>query len=99
LGIGGYSVRIFYFFGANPALDSGYSMKLWKIERRGNKLYAAWGAAKLSRKKRKAFPAQKLLSRTWSFPSKAEAKKEMRKRIDSKLAKGYERAPRRKPRT
>jgi predicted DNA-binding WGR domain protein len=89
-------VRVYYFFGSNPALKSGFSMKLWKIERRGTKLYAAWGSAKISRRKRKAFPAQKLCSGTWLFRSKADAKKKMWKRINEKLAKGYERAPRKR---
>lgn len=91
-------MRVYYFFGRNATLKSGFSMKLWKIERRGHKLYAAWGAAKISRRKRKAFPAQKLLSGAWAYSSKAEAKIEMWKRINSKLAKGYERAPRKKRR-
>ena len=89
-------MRIYYYFGPNPANDSRISMKLWKIERRGKTLFVAWGAAKISRKKRKIFPAQKLLFRTWSFSSKADAKVEMWNRIDAKCAKGYKRQPRRK---
>jgi predicted DNA-binding WGR domain protein len=89
-------VKIYYYFGPNPANDSRISMKLWKIERRGKELFVAWGAAKLSRRKRKAFPAQKLLSRTLSFSSKADAKTEIKKRIKEKLEEGYKRQPRRK---
>lgn len=36
-------MKIFYFFGRNPALKSNFSMKMWKIERRGGELFAAWG--------------------------------------------------------
>lgn len=35
------SMRIYCFFGRNRALNSGYSMKLWKIERCGDTLHAA----------------------------------------------------------
>jgi hypothetical protein len=91
-------MRIFYFFGANRALKSGYSMKLWKIERSGNKVRAGWASARIIKWKRKAVPARKVQWVQWSFSSKAEAKAEMSKRIEEKLAEGYERSPRRKPR-
>jgi hypothetical protein len=92
-------VRIYYFFGLNPLLDSGYSMKLWKIERSGTTLYVGWASARLLKRKRKAIPARKVQWKELSFASKSEAKAEMWKRIEDKLGEGYERAPRRKPRT
>ena len=90
-------MRIYYFFRRNPANISGFSMKLWKIERQGNKLRVGWAAAKIIKRKRKAKPARKVQWVSWSFASKAEAKAEMWKRIEEKLVEGYERAPRRKP--
>jgi hypothetical protein len=90
-------MRIYYFFGSNRALKSGYSMKLWKIERCGNTLRAGWASARIIKRRRKAMPARKVQWVDWSFSTKAEAKAEMWKRIDEKLAEGYERAPRRKP--
>jgi hypothetical protein len=91
-------MRIYYFLGRNQALKSGYSMKLRKIERCGLTLHAGWASAKIIKRKRKAVPARKVQWVQWSFSSKAEAKAEMSKRIEEKLAEGYERAPRRKPR-
>jgi hypothetical protein len=91
-------VRIYYFFGRNRALKSGFSMKLWKIERQGKKLRVGWASAKIIKRKRKAKPARKVQWVSWSFASKDEAKAELRKRIREKETEGYERAPRRKSR-
>jgi hypothetical protein len=91
-------VKIYYFFGLNPILKSGYSMKLWKIERCGRAVHVGWASAKLLKRKRKAIPARQVQWVKWSFSSKAEAKAQVSKRIRAKLAEGYERAPRRKPR-
>ena len=90
-------MRIYYFFGLNPDLQSRYSMKLWKIERQGKNLRVGWAAAKIIKRKRKAIPARKVQWVSLAFASKDEAKAEMRKRVDAKIAEGYHRAPRRKP--
>lgn len=91
-------MKIYYFFRRNPANKSGFSMKLWKIERHGKELRVGWAAAKILKRKRKAIPARKVQWASWSFASKEEAKAEMHNRIREKESKGYERAPRRKSR-
>ena len=91
-------MKIYYFFGLNPALKSRFSMKLWKIERRGHTVHVGWASAKLLKRKRKAIPARQVQWKELPFASKAKAKAEMWKRIEEKIVEGYERPPRRKSR-
>jgi hypothetical protein len=89
-------MRIYYYFGPNRQLKSGFSMKVWKITRRGRTIYAEWGPAILDKKKRRAVVTAKLRKQKWSHATKVEAKQDLKDRIEAKIAKGYDRSPRRR---
>jgi hypothetical protein len=89
-------MRIYYYFGLNRKLKSGISMKIWKITRPGRTVYAEWGAAISDKKTRRAKPTAKLRKQKWSHPTEAKAELFLKRRIASKLYRGYEPAPRRR---
>lgn len=89
-------MKTFFYMGRNNHNVSKVSWKIWKIERKGNRVFTRWGPAILV--KRRAVPKGNLQSKAWRFRSEEAAKDFERRRILSKLAKGYERNPRRRAR-
>jgi predicted DNA-binding WGR domain protein len=87
-------MRMFFFMGQNPRTRGGVSWKIWKIQRKGRAVIVSWGPARLE--SRKVVPAGSLQSRELRFDSTAAAMMYERNRIESKLSKGYQRAPRRR---
>ena len=90
-------MKTFYFMGRNPRTKGGVSWKIWKIERKGRQVTTWWGPAALIR--RKVVPLGKLQSnieRTPPFRTVTDAARYENARIARKLAKGYERRPRRR---
>lgn len=79
------------WFGQNEANQSRFSSKVYLIGVRGADLYARWGSADL--RGRKVQPRW-LQSRSWRYPTNAAAIAALKDIVDSKLVKGYERAPR-----
>jgi hypothetical protein len=43
-------MMIFFYVGPNKHLKSGFSIKFWKIERKGRTVTASWGPAQVDRK-------------------------------------------------
>jgi hypothetical protein len=46
-------MKIFFYVGPNKDLKSGFSIKFWKIERKGSTVTASWGPAQVDRRKRR----------------------------------------------
>jgi hypothetical protein len=86
-------MKTLFYMGRNDQNLSGVSWKIWKIERRGKRVKASWGAAGVIR--RKVVPKY-LLSRSWSFRSEQVAREDEQRRIAEKLSGGYQRTPKRK---
>jgi predicted DNA-binding WGR domain protein len=91
-------MRVYFYIGRNEALKSGFSSKIWKIERHQRSVQAWWGRAKLNTKTRRLQPQQDLLTKSWRFGSEAKAITAMNDRIGSKVKEGYQRSPRRRKR-
>jgi cbb3-type cytochrome oxidase cytochrome c subunit len=87
-------MKTFFYMGRNNRTIGGVSWKIWKIARKGNRVETRWGPAMLVR--RKVVPKSTLQSKAWRFRNKTAAKEFERKRIQSKLAKGYERSTHRR---
>lgn len=85
-------MKVFYFMGANPKIN-GYSWKIWKIERRKRTVRVWWARARIV--KRKPVAAAKLQTAEWVFTAEKYAIEDERRRIASKLRKGYKRTFRR----
>ncbi len=85
-------MKILFYMGRNPSNKSGLSWKIWKVERKGRTVTTWWGRAIV--RKRKVVPAANLQSKTFRFTSAAAALEYEKKRIRSKLNKGYERRTR-----
>lgn len=91
----GCRMKRFFYMGRNERNRSGVSWKLWQIERKGKKVHVSWGRAALLN--RRVAPAGTLQNRWWGFRSESEAKDNAMARINEKIAKGYERMPRKYP--
>jgi hypothetical protein len=89
-------MRIYFYIGPNKELKSGFSIKFWKIARKGRRVTAKWGPATVDLKKRKVVKASWTQGRDWTLASESEAKAQMKRRIDEQLAQGYHRVPRRR---
>lgn len=87
-------MKTFFYMGRNAKNKGGVSWKILKIECRGNRVMTQWGRAFIRR--HKAVPGGKLQTKTRRFGNEAAGREFERKRIQSKLAKGYERAPHKK---
>jgi hypothetical protein len=86
-------VKTYFYMGTNPNNVSGVSWKIWRIERRGRVVTTWWGPAGLIA--RRAVPKSQLQSREKPCRSIAAARAHEESRIARKLAKGYERYPKR----
>ena len=84
-------MKVFFYMGRNPRNKSGVS---WKIEVTGRRVTTLWGPACL--RGRSVIAAGPLQSKTRTFPTDLAAVAHERKKISEKLAKGYERKPRRR---
>lgn len=85
-------MKTFFYMGRNDHNISRVSWKIWKIDCKGNRVLMRWGPATVV--KRKPVPKGTLQSKVLRFRTQAAAKQYEQKRIQGKLAKGYERAPR-----
>ena len=90
------AMRIYFYIGPNNNLKSGFSIKFWKIARKGRKVTAKWGPAMVDVRRRKVVKASWTQSKEWLLSSESEAKAELKRRIDEQLAQGYHRMPRRR---
>jgi hypothetical protein len=86
-------MKTFFYMGTNPENRSGFSWKIWKVERQGKTVQAWWGPARVLN--RKPVPAGILQTKKWRFRTEREAIEEESRRIQEKLRKGYKRVPRR----
>jgi hypothetical protein len=77
--------------GRNSRVKSGVSWKIWKIQTNGRVVATWWGPAEIKDRK---VVAQRLQTNKRVFHSIEEAKSHEKRRIESKLRKGYERRPR-----
>src|SRR6516164_7314844 len=89
-------MKSFFYMGRNEENVSRVSWKIWKIECKGNRVVTQWGPVSLVR--RKPVPKATLQSKEWHFRTPAAARDYEQKQIRRKLAKGYERSPRRRAR-
>ena len=87
-------MKIFCFHGPNRKTKSGISSKLWKIERRGRKLYIWNGPADMIG--RKTVVRAKLVARVISYKTEEAARAGEAKRIQAQKAHGCYRKPRKK---
>jgi predicted DNA-binding WGR domain protein len=85
-------MKIFFYMGRNDQNVSRVSWKVWKIERKGRRVFTQWGPAILRDRK----PVLEYIqwSKETRFGTEAGAKEYEQKKIESKLAKGYQRSPR-----
>jgi len=88
-------MKTFFYMGRNDHNVSMVSWKIWKIERYGKRVVTRWGPAILV--DRKPIPEYALLRKESRFGTEAGAEEYERKKIRSKLAKGYQRSPRARP--
>jgi hypothetical protein len=88
-------MKKFFYIGPNKELRSGFSIKFWKIERKGKTVTAYWGPAQLDHLKRRVLVASWTQSCSWIFNSTTQAKLDLERRIDSQLRHGYYRLRRR----
>lgn len=86
-------MKVFFYMGRNPVNKSRLSWKIWKIERRARTVWTWWGRAEVV--KRKVVPCAGLGSKPRVFSSLEEARSFETRLIAKKIAKGYERNPRR----
>lgn len=86
-------MKSFLYTGPNSGNQSGVSWKIWKIERKGNRVIRRWSP--LTVVKRKALPVSLLQRNERRFSSEDAAKKFEHELIQNKLAKGYKRSLRR----
>lgn len=86
-------MKVFFLCGPNPNNVNGMSCKVWKIERTGRTVITWWGRADVIA--RKLTPLGELQSKARKFRTEDAAASHERGRITSKLAKGYDRKPRR----
>lgn len=85
-------MKTFIYIGPNIGVDGGFSSKIWKIERKRNRITRRWGSARVVRNSRghkKPLPSATLLGNRRDFPTEDAAKKFESKLIQSKVAKGY----------
>lgn len=87
-------MKVFFLCGPNPNNLSGMSCKVWKIQREGRRITTWWGRADVVN--RKVTPVGELQSKARRFASEEAAAEHESRRIAHKLAKGYDRKPRRK---
>jgi len=89
-------MKTFFYMKRNPRNISGVSYKIWKIERKGRKVTTWWAPAECT--SHKVYPARVLRTQVRRFRSERAAVDHEQRRVRSKLAKGYERLPRIRPR-
>jgi hypothetical protein len=89
-------MRIFFYVGPNKLLKSGFSIKFWKIERKGRTVRAMWGAAKVDHKRRTVPRASCTNGKEWRLPSAELARTDMDRRVKEQLLQGYYRIRRRR---
>ncbi len=88
-------MKKFFYMKRNPRNISGVSFKIWKIERKGRKVTTWWAPAECIG--RRVCPARALQTHVLRFRSERHAVDHEQRRVQSKLAKGYERWPRIRP--
>jgi hypothetical protein len=86
-------VKVFYFFRANPRNLSGWSCKVWKIERVGRRVTVYWGPAKMV--ERRPVPPKVFQSKSWWYGTAAAAGRAEARRVREQRQQGYERKPKR----
>jgi len=89
-------MKIYFYIGPNKQLKSGFSIKFWKITRKGRTVIVRWGPAMVDIKRRKVLRASWTQARDWTLSSESEAKADVKRRINEQVAQGYYRLPRRK---
>jgi hypothetical protein len=90
-------MKTLFFMGRNEKNKSGLSWKIWKIQRKGRRVFTYWGPVRLVG--RKVVPSGRLQSnvgRTPLFRTAEAAAAYVAVRVRRKLAKGYELSPRRR---
>jgi hypothetical protein len=88
-------MKTFFYMGRNDhnvSMVSWKIWKVWKVERKGKQVVTWWGPAILV--DRKPVAECTLLSKESRFGTEVAAEEYERKKIQSKLAKGYQRSPR-----
>jgi hypothetical protein len=60
-------MRIYFYIGPNKELKSGFSIKFWKIVRKGRRVTVKWGPAMVDVRKRKVVKARWTQGRDWTF--------------------------------
>lgn len=73
---------------------SRVSWKIWKIQRKGNRLQTWWGPAEIG-PRRIPVPKHELQTKSWTFRTEEAARENEQRRIRKKANEGYERKPRR----
>jgi hypothetical protein len=89
-------MKIFFYVGPNKDLKSGFSIKFWKIERKGSTVTASWGPAQVDRRKRRVVKASWTRKCKWILPSVERARSEMARRVKKQETQGYYRIRRRR---
>jgi hypothetical protein len=89
-----FEMKTLFYMGRNDQNISRLSWKIWKIERRGKRVTAWWGAAEVG-PRRKPVPKYELQTKSWTFRTEEAAREDEQRRIREKLNGGYERNPRR----
>ena len=87
-------MKVFFLCGPNPRNVNGMSCKVWKIQRAGRVVTTWWGRADVVN--RRVTPIGQLQSKGRKFRSEDAAAAHETNRIASKLAKGYDKKPKRK---
>ena len=87
-------MKIFSYMGRNDDNVSGFSYKIWKVERRNRTVTVWFGPAIL--KSRRPVPAHGLTTRSWTFKTENAAVENERLRVREKENEGYQRIPRRR---
>lgn len=87
-------MKTFFYMKPNPENQSGVSYKIWMIERKGRIVTTSWAPAECFG--RRLYPAHDPQSHAVRFRTEREAIDDEQRRVRSKLAKGYDRKPRRR---
>jgi hypothetical protein len=87
-------MKVYYYMGRNSHNKCGFSWKVWKIQRVGPNVTTWWGPAEI--RSRRPVASGPLQGKEVRFSSLEDAQAHERKRIESKLNKGYEAIPRRR---
>jgi hypothetical protein len=85
------NTRALIWFGRNGSNQSNLSSKVYLLAVRGKRVYAKWGAADLVGRKIQPLYLQ---GKEWRLSSHRDAVEVFEAILDSKIRRGYERAPR-----